>query len=90
LFIDTVRYAKLSINDQNAIVDKLLQIIRGGGKQFQKAEVLQRLIKIPVATAHTWSCIRLPKRQCAAGRWPYSLQICGRTFGGRTKNGSQL
>jgi hypothetical protein len=73
LFIDSVRYAKLSISDQNAIVDKLSQIIRAGDKQFQKAEVSQRLIKIPVATAHTWSCRRLPKRQCAVRRGPLAI-----------------
>jgi hypothetical protein len=45
LFIDIVGYSKLSINDQNAAVDELTQIVRAA-EQFQSAEASQRLIKI--------------------------------------------
>src|SRR5882724_13158991 len=45
LFIDIVGYSKLSINEQNAAVDELTQIVRGA-EQFQKAEAADRLIKI--------------------------------------------
>src|SRR5437762_7067606 len=45
LFIDTVGYSKLSINEQHAVVDELTQIVRGA-EQFQKAEAADRLIKI--------------------------------------------
>ena len=45
LFIDIVGYSKLSINEQNAAVDELTQIVRSTA-QFQKAEASQRLIKI--------------------------------------------
>src|SRR5437016_6197504 len=45
LFIDTVGYSKLSINEQRAVVDELTQIVRGA-EQFQKAEAADRLIKI--------------------------------------------
>src|SRR5438477_8715402 len=45
LFIDIVGYSKLSINEQNAAVDELTQIVRATG-QFQKAEAADRLIKI--------------------------------------------
>jgi TolB-like protein/class 3 adenylate cyclase/Tfp pilus assembly protein PilF len=45
LFIDVVGYSKLSINEQNAVVDKLTQIVRAT-EQFQNAEASQRLIKI--------------------------------------------
>src|SRR5207249_4149488 len=45
LFVDTVGYSKLSINEQHAVVDELTQIVRGA-KQFQKAEAADRLIKI--------------------------------------------
>jgi class 3 adenylate cyclase len=45
LFIDTVGYSKLSINEQHAVVDELTQIVRGS-EQFQKAEAADRLIKI--------------------------------------------
>ena len=45
LFIDIVGYSKLSINEQNAAVDELTQIVRST-EQFQKAEAADRLIKI--------------------------------------------
>src|SRR5215510_1606206 len=45
LFIDIAGYSKLSINEQNAAVDELTQIVRAT-EQFQKAEASQRLIKI--------------------------------------------
>jgi hypothetical protein len=45
LFIDIVGYSKLSINEQNAAVDELTQIVRAT-EQFQKADASQRLIKI--------------------------------------------
>src|SRR5213083_851829 len=45
LFIDIVGYSKLSINEQNATVDELTQIVRATD-QFQKAEAADRLIKI--------------------------------------------
>src|SRR5438046_3356179 len=45
LFIDTVGYSKLSINEQRAVVDELTQIVRAT-EQFQKAEATERLIKI--------------------------------------------
>jgi TolB-like protein/class 3 adenylate cyclase/Tfp pilus assembly protein PilF len=46
LFIDIVGYAKLSINEEQAAVDELTQIVRST-EQFQKAEAAERLIKIP-------------------------------------------
>jgi hypothetical protein len=45
LFIDSVGYSKLSINEQRAMVDELTEIVRNT-EQFQKAEALERLIKI--------------------------------------------
>src|SRR5881394_869048 len=45
LFIDIVGYSKLSINEQNAAVDELTQIVRAT-VQFQQAEAADRLIKI--------------------------------------------
>src|SRR5881409_1793456 len=45
LFIDIVGYSKLSINEQNAAVDELTQIVRST-EQFQKAEAANRLVKI--------------------------------------------
>src|SRR6516162_2299142 len=45
LFIDSVGYSKLSINEQRAVVDKLTKIVRGT-EQFQKADASERLIKI--------------------------------------------
>src|SRR5881227_4009354 len=46
LFIDTVGYSKLSINDQRAVVDELTEVVRNSD-QYQKAEAAGRLIKIP-------------------------------------------
>jgi TolB-like protein/Tfp pilus assembly protein PilF len=46
LFIDIVGYSKLSINDQNAVVEELNQIVRAS-EQFQKGEATERLLKIP-------------------------------------------
>ena len=46
LFIDTVGYSKLSINDQRAVVDELTEVVRNSD-QYQKAEATGRLIKIP-------------------------------------------
>jgi TolB-like protein/class 3 adenylate cyclase len=46
LFIDTVGYSKLSINDQRAAIDELTQVVRTS-EQFQNAEAAGRLIKIP-------------------------------------------
>ena len=45
LFIDIVGYSKFSINDQNAAVEELTQVVRGS-EQFQKAEAASRLLKI--------------------------------------------
>jgi TolB-like protein/Tfp pilus assembly protein PilF len=45
LFIDIVGYSKLSINEQNAAIDQLTQVVRAT-EQFQKAEAADRLIKI--------------------------------------------
>src|SRR5216110_3058365 len=46
LFIDIVGYSKLSINDQNAAVEELNQVVRAS-EQFRRAEAAGRLIKIP-------------------------------------------
>src|SRR5436305_2897871 len=46
LFIDTVGYSRLSINEQRAVVDELTTIVRDSD-QYQKAEAAGRLIKIP-------------------------------------------
>jgi len=46
LFIDTVGYSKLSINEQRAVVDELPEVVRNSD-QYQKAEAIGRLIKIP-------------------------------------------
>src|SRR6476620_6864724 len=45
LFIDIVGYSKLSINDQNAAVEELNQVVRVSD-QLQRAEAADRLIKI--------------------------------------------
>jgi hypothetical protein len=46
LFIDIVGYSKLSINEEQAVIDELTHIVRST-EQFQKAEAADRLTKIP-------------------------------------------
>src|SRR5580704_11834224 len=46
LFVDTVGYSKLSINEQSSAVDGLNEVVRRS-EQFQNAEAAARLIKIP-------------------------------------------
>ena len=45
LFIDIVGYSKLSINDQNAAVEELNEVVRVS-EQFQRAKKAGRLLKI--------------------------------------------
>jgi hypothetical protein len=45
LFIDIVGYSKLSINEQNAVVNELTNIVRAT-EQFQKADDSQRPLKV--------------------------------------------
>jgi len=46
LFIDIVGFSKLSINDQNAAVEELNQLVRAS-EQLERAEAASRLLKIP-------------------------------------------
>src|SRR6266478_2268683 len=46
LFIDIVGYSKLSINEQQAAVDQLTQIVRAA-EEFRKGEAGGRFIKVP-------------------------------------------
>src|SRR5206468_8716096 len=46
LFIDIVGYWKLSVNEQHAAVEELIQSVRAS-EQFQRAEAANRLLKIP-------------------------------------------
>ena len=61
LFIDIVGYSKLSINDQNAAVEELTQIVRGS-EQFQKAEAAGRLLKIATGDGMALVFYTSPKR----------------------------
>src|SRR5438045_9064384 len=45
LFIDTVGYSKLLIDDQRMLIDTLNQIVRGTA-EFQSAEAARQLIEI--------------------------------------------
>ena len=44
LFIDTVGYSKLSINEQRAVVNELTEVVRNSD-QYQKAQAAGRLIE---------------------------------------------
>ena len=65
LFIDIVGYSKLSINDQNAAVEELNQVVRGS-EQFQNAEAAGRLLKIATGDGMAWSFTPVRKRLCNA------------------------
>ena len=67
LFIDTVGYSKLSINEQRAVVDELTEVVRNSD-QYQKAEAAGRLIKSGVpnrcaTTERQIVAIELPERR---------------------------
>src|SRR5438309_11500607 len=55
LFIDIVGYSKLSINEQHAAVDELNAAVRSS-EQLEKAEALDRLIKIPTGDVMALVC----------------------------------
>ena len=61
LFIDTVGYSKLSINEQRAVVDELTKIVRAT-EQFQKADASDRLIKIATSRRASQPLPDFPKR----------------------------
>src|SRR5215467_6012763 len=46
LFLDIVAYSKLSVNGQHARIEELNEIVRSS-EQFRKAEVANRILKIP-------------------------------------------
>ena len=66
LFIDIVGYSKLSINEQHAAVDELNAVVRTS-EQLQKAEALDRLIKIPTGDGMALVFYKSPEApaQCA-------------------------
>src|SRR5438094_6128282 len=68
LFIDIVGYSKLSINEQHAAVDELNAVVRTS-EQLQKAEALDRLIKIPTGDgmALVFYTSLEPPAQCPVG-----------------------
>ena len=59
-------YSKLSINDQNAAVEELNQVVRGS-QQFQKAEAADRLLKIATGDGMALVFYKSPEEpaQCA-------------------------
>src|SRR5205814_8403592 len=67
LFIDIVGYSKLSINEQHAAVNELNAVVRTS-EQLQKAEALDRLIKIPTGDGMALVFYTTPEApaQCAA------------------------
>ena len=66
LFVDTVGYSKLSMNEQDAAIDELNQVVRAS-EQFQKAEAAARLIKIPTGDGMALVFYKSPEEpaQCA-------------------------
>ncbi len=66
LFIDIVGYSKLSVNEQHAAVEELNQIVRAS-EQFQKAEVANRILKIPTGDGMALVFYKSPEEpaQCA-------------------------
>src|SRR5213080_2949432 len=66
LFLDIVGYSKLSVNEQHGRVDELNGIVRLS-EQFQKAEVANRILKIPTGDGMALVFYRSPEEpaQCA-------------------------
>src|SRR5213595_2085669 len=66
LFLDIVGYSKLSVNEQHARVDELNGIVRLS-EQFQKAEAVNRMLKIPTGDGMALVFYRSPEEpaQCA-------------------------
>src|SRR5213592_2437878 len=66
LFIDIVRYSKLSINDQHAAIEELNRIVRAY-EQFHKAEAASRLLKIQTGDGMALVFYTIPEApaQCA-------------------------
>src|SRR5438874_814102 len=66
LFLDIVRYSKLSVNEQHARVDERNQIVRAS-EQFQKAEGANRILKFPTGDGMALVFYRSPEEpaQCA-------------------------
>jgi hypothetical protein len=82
LFIDIVRYSKLSINDQHAAVEELKQIVRAS-EQFQRAEAGSRLLKIPTGDGIALVFYTSPEApvQCAWRSAAHSRNILACAFG---------
>src|SRR5438093_4765833 len=66
LFIDTVGYSKLLIDDQRTLIDTLNQIVRGTA-EFQSAEAARKLIKIATGDGMALVCYTRPQApvECA-------------------------
>jgi TolB-like protein/Tfp pilus assembly protein PilF len=66
LFIDIVAYSKLSVNEQHARIEELNEIVRSS-EQFRKAEVANRILKIPTGDGMALVFYRSPEEpaQCA-------------------------
>ncbi|PYL07620.1 MAG: hypothetical protein DME33_09915 [Verrucomicrobia bacterium] len=66
LFIDVVGYSKLSINDQHAALNELTRIVRAS-EQFQRAEAVDRLTRIPTGDGMALAFYTSPEApvQCA-------------------------
>ena len=66
LFVDTVGYSKLSINEQSSAVDGLNEVVRRS-EQFQNAEAAGRLLKIPTGDGMALVFYKSPEEpvQCA-------------------------
>src|SRR5438046_9970263 len=60
LFLDIVGYSKLSVNEQHARVDELNGIVRLS-EQFQKAEAVNRILKIPTGDGMARGFYRRPE-----------------------------
>jgi TolB-like protein/Tfp pilus assembly protein PilF len=66
LFIDIVRYSKLSVNEQHARIEELSDIVRLS-EQFRKAEAANRILKIPTGDGMALVFYKSPEEpaQCA-------------------------
>src|SRR5438093_1561533 len=66
LFIDSVAYSKLSVNEQHARIEELNEVVRSS-EQFRKAQAANRILKIPTGDGMALVFYKSPEEpaQCA-------------------------
>src|SRR5436305_12910283 len=67
LFLDIVGYSKALTDEQQELIDRLNQVVRGS-EEFQKAAAADRLIKIPTGDGMARIVYNSPEQQVNCAR----------------------